>query len=57
MCAGPPATTQEKHSESALTARAERPRARSFPFAATIDLTDVQSEIQARPQTSDLSLF
>lgn len=57
MRAGPRATTQEKRSESVLKARADRPRARRYPFIAAIDLTDLQSEIQARHQTSDLSLF
>jgi hypothetical protein len=57
MRAGPRPTTQEKRLENALKARADRPRARRFPFVATIDLTDMQSEIQARHQTSDLSLF
>jgi hypothetical protein len=57
MRAGPRATTQEKRLENALKARADRPRARRYPFVATIDLTDMQSEIQARHQTSNLSLF
>jgi hypothetical protein len=57
MRAGPRTTTQEKCSESALKLRADRPRARRFPFVATIDLTDIQSEIQARHQTTNLSLF
>ncbi|HEX4543611.1 MAG TPA: hypothetical protein VH114_10620 [Candidatus Acidoferrum sp.] len=57
MRAGPRATTQEKRLESAQKARADRPRARRYPFVATIDLTDVQSEIQVRHQTSNLSLF
>ncbi len=35
----------------------ERHRARRYPFQANIDLTDMQSEIQVRQRTSDLSLF
>ena len=35
----------------------ERPRARRYPFVASIELTDLQSETQIREQTSDLSLF
>lgn len=35
----------------------ERHRARRFPFHATIELTDLQSEAQTKEQTSDLSLF
>jgi hypothetical protein len=57
MRAGTRPTTQEKRLENALKARADRPRARRYPFVATVDLTDVQSEIQARHQTSNLSLF
>jgi hypothetical protein len=57
MRAGSRATTQEKRLESALKARADRPRARRYPFVATINLTDMQSEVQARHQTSNLSLF
>jgi hypothetical protein len=57
MRAGPRPTTQEKRLESAQKARADRPRARRYQFVATIDLTDVQSELQVRHQTSNLSLF
>jgi hypothetical protein len=35
----------------------ERPRARRYPFAAKIELTDLQSETKSSEQTSDLSLF
>ena len=35
----------------------DRHRARRYPFQANIELTDVQSEIQIRERTSDLSLF
>lgn len=60
MRAGRRARTQEKCEEceeKVQKVRADRPRARRYPFVATIDLTDMQSEIQARHQTSDLSLF
>ncbi len=35
----------------------ERPRARRYPFAASIDLVDMASEIEIRLQTTDLSVF
>ena len=35
----------------------ERPRARRYPFVASIELTELQSETQTREQTSELSLF
>jgi len=35
----------------------ERHRARRYSFHASIELTDLQSEIQTKEQTSDLSLF
>jgi hypothetical protein len=35
----------------------ERHRARRYPFRSNIELTDVQSELQLRQRTSDLSLF
>jgi hypothetical protein len=35
----------------------ERPRARRYPFVASIELTELQAETQTREQTSDLSLF
>ena len=35
----------------------ERPRARRYPFVVIIELTDVQSEVQIRERTSDLSSF
>jgi PilZ domain len=35
----------------------ERPRARRYPFAASIDLVDMTSEIETREQTTDLSVF
>ena len=37
--------------------RSERPRARRYPFVATIEMTDVESEMQVVEQTCDLSLF
>ena len=35
----------------------ERPRARRFPFAASIDLVDMETEVEAREQTIDLSMY
>ena len=35
----------------------ERPRARRYPFAANIELIDLESEAEAKDQTTDLSLF
>lgn len=37
--------------------QSERPRARRYPFAASIEMTDVESETQIMEQTCDLSLF
>ena len=38
-----------------LKCRLERHRARRYPFHASIELTDLESETQAKAQTSDLS--
>lgn len=35
----------------------QRPRARRYPFAASVDLVDVASETEVREQTTDLSVF
>ena len=35
----------------------ERHRARRYPFHASIELTDLESETQTKAQTNDLSLF
>ena len=35
----------------------KQPRARRYSFVAAIELTDMQSEVQVKEQTSDLSLF
>jgi PilZ domain len=35
----------------------EHPRARRYPFVATIELTDTQSEAKIQERTSDLSLY
>lgn len=37
--------------------QSERPRARRYPFAASIEMTDVESETHTHEQTCDLSLF
>ncbi len=33
------------------------PRARRYPFVATIEVTDTQSEVKIQERTSDLSLY
>jgi hypothetical protein len=43
--------------ERILFVQSERPRARRYPFAASIEMTDVEFETQIVEQTSDLSLF
>ena len=35
----------------------ERPRARRYPFAASIDLVEMESETEIREQTTNLSVF
>lgn len=35
----------------------EKPRARRYAFAASIELVDLESDVEIREQTSDLSLF
>src|SRR5260370_2904117 len=40
-----------------LQMQLERHRARRYPFHASMELTDLQSETLIREQTSDLSLF
>lgn len=40
-----------------LYLKSERPRARRYSFAASIELTDLQSETHFTEQTSNLSLF
>jgi hypothetical protein len=35
----------------------ERPRARRYPFAASIDLVEMESESEIREQTTNLSIF
>jgi hypothetical protein len=41
----------------AILVQPKQPRARRYSFVAPIELTDMQSEVQLREQTSDLSLF
>ena len=40
-----------------ILVQSERPRARRYPFVASIEMTDVESETQLVEQTCDLSLF
>ena len=35
----------------------ERPRARRYPFAASIDIVDMETETEIREQTTNLSVF
>lgn len=37
--------------------RVERPRAQRFPFVASIELVDVQSEVKSQGRVTDLSLY
>ena len=37
--------------------QSERPRARRYTFVASIEMTDLESEVQLIKQTCDLSLF
>jgi len=39
------------------TVHAERPRARRYAFVASVDLIDLQSEIQFQGRATDLSLY
>lgn len=43
--------------ERTTVVQSERPRARRYPFVASIEMTDVESEAQVNEQTCDLSLF
>lgn len=57
MSASPPTATGPDSAPAPREARAGRPRARRYPFIASIELTDLESETQIRLHTSDLSLF
>jgi PilZ domain len=37
--------------------RVARPRARRYPFVASIEITDLQSEVRLQERVTDLSLF
>jgi hypothetical protein len=39
------------------TVHAERPRARRYPFVASVELVDLQSELQIQARATDLSLY
>src|SRR5213595_678822 len=47
----------EQVQERIILVQSERPRASRYPFVASIEMTDVESETQIVEQTSDLSLF
>lgn len=57
MNPSPPTATGPDSAAAPREARASRPRARRYPFVASIELTDLESETQVRLHTSDLSLF
>jgi hypothetical protein len=46
-----------KVQERIILVQSERPRARRYTFVASIEMTDVESEVQLIEQTCDLSLF
>jgi c-di-GMP-binding flagellar brake protein YcgR len=50
-------TTECAREDEAASGRPVRPRARRYPFAASIELTDVESETRFHEQTRDLSLY
>jgi len=50
-------TARQAFLERNTSAKYERACARRYPFVASIELTDLQSETHIREQTSDLSLF
>lgn len=50
-------TTQCAREGEAPSGRPVRPRARRYPFAASVELTDVESEARFHEQTCDLSLY
>jgi hypothetical protein len=43
--------------ENPSKVRAERPRARRYPFVATVELVDLQSDAQLHGRVADLSLY
>ncbi|SRR6266478_1559511 len=43
--------------QTPVNVHVERPRARRYPFVASIELVDVQSEIQYQGRVTDLSLY
>jgi len=40
-----------------VTVRVERPRARRYPFVASVELTDLHLEVQFQERSTDLSLY
>jgi hypothetical protein len=43
--------------QSPVKARIERPRARRYPFVASVELVDLESEVQFQGRVTDLSLY
>jgi CDGSH-type Zn-finger protein len=42
--------------QNPVKVRIERPRARRYPFVASVELTDLQSDLQLQERVTDLSL-
>jgi hypothetical protein len=43
--------------QNRVAVRVERPRARRYPFVASIELVDLQSDLQLQERVTDLSLY
>jgi hypothetical protein len=42
--------------QNPVKVRVERPRARRYPFVASVELVDLQSDLQLQERVTDLSL-
>ena len=43
--------------QTPVKARVERPRARRFPFVASVELVNLESDVQVQGRVTDLSLY
>ena len=43
--------------ENPVKARVERPRARRYPFVASVELVDLASDLRLQERVTDLSLY
>ncbi len=43
--------------ENPVKVRVERPRARRYPFVASVELVDLQSDMRVQGRVTDLSLY